>query len=236
MQKLKLSGGKVCLPLSYSKKEMENIKNIIFDLGGVVIDIERDNAVAALSLLGVAQADLLLGKYAQKGAFLQLETGEISSSEFFDEIMPLCAPGTTATDIRNAFEKFLIGIPKERLEMLRRLRDAGFRIFVLSNTNPIMFNHWIDSHFRQEGASINDYFDGIVVSFQERTCKPDPAIFSNLVERYHLNPAQTLMLDDSEANCNAARSIGLNAVQIDNNGDNSMLNVCNRLLEERGNE
>lgn len=212
---------------------MKKVRNIIFDLGGVVIDIVRDNAVAALAQLGVADADSLLGKYAQKGAFLKLETGEITSSQFFDDLLPHCRPGTTNTDIRDAFERFLVGLPKARLEALRALRDYGFRLFVLSNTNPVMYNHWIDNHFRQEDLSINDYFDGIVVSFQERTCKPDPRIFSNLVERYRLNPSETLMLDDSEANCESARSIGLQAIRIDNEGEDSMLNVCKRLMEER---
>ena len=210
---------------------MNEIKNIIFDLGGVVIDIERDHAVEALAALGIEEADALLGKYAQKGPFLQLETGEISSAEFYDLLLPLCRPGTTTTEIRDAFEGFLIGIPPERLRMLRELRDCGYRLFVLSNTNPVMYNHWIDNKFRQEGKSINDYFDGIVVSFQERTCKPDPTIFSNLVNRFHLVPSETLMLDDSEANCQAARSIGLHAIRIDNNGTDSMKDVCRRLKE-----
>lgn len=211
---------------------MEKFKNIIFDLGGVVIDIVRDNAVAALDALGIQDAATLLGEYAQKGAFLKLETGEITSSEFFDTLLPLCAPGTANTDIRDAFEKFLVGIPEERLEALRSLREAGYRLFVLSNTNPVMYNHWIDRHFRQEGLSINDYFDGIVVSFQERTCKPDPEIFRHVVKRYHLDPSETLMLDDSEANCEAARSIGLKAIRIDNKGKDSMLEICRRLQEE----
>ncbi|MDE7109790.1 MAG: HAD family phosphatase, partial [Muribaculaceae bacterium] len=119
---------------------MKEVRNVIFDLGGVVIDIVRDNAVAALEALGVKDAGILLGEYAQKGAFLKLETGEISSSEFFDLLLPLCRPGTTNTDIRDAFEHFLIDIPLPRLEALRALRERGFRLFVLSNTNPVMYH------------------------------------------------------------------------------------------------
>lgn len=211
---------------------MNRIKNIIFDLGGVVIDIRRDNAVGALHSLGVTNADSLLGDYEQKGPFLMLEKGDMTSAEFFDTILPLCAPGTTNTSIKNAFEEFLLGIPEERLDAISALRKAGFKVFVLSNTNPIMYNDWIADRFRQQGKTINDYFDGIVVSFQEHTCKPDPVIFSNLVERYGLNPAETLMLDDSEANCRAAESIGLKAVKVEAEGSDSMLEICSRLLEE----
>ena len=208
---------------------MENIRNIIFDLGGVVIDLERENAVRALEKIGLRDAGSYLGEYEQKGPFLELEKGERGVAEFFDEMIPLCAPGTTATDFRDAFEEFLAGIPEKRLQTLRKLREAGYRIFVLSNTNPLMYNHWIDLAFRQEGLNINDYFDGIVTSFQEKTCKPDPRIFINLIKRYGLDPSKTLMLDDSAANCEAARSVGLSAIQVKKEGEDSFDSICERL-------
>jgi len=212
---------------------MDNIKNIIFDLGGVVIDLERGNAVNALHSLGITDSDRLLGQYEQKGPFLLLESGLITASQFYDGLLPLCHPGTTCVDIQDAFEGFLVGLPLQRLRTICNLRRKGFKLFVLSNTNPVMYNHWIDLAFRQEGKSINDYFDGIVVSFQERTCKPDPQIFKNLLNRYHLNPQETLLLYDYEANCNSARGLGINAIQIKKTGDDSFSAVCD-ILEEEG--
>lgn len=209
---------------------MENIKNIIFDLGGVIIDLERRLAVDALDRIGIKDASSLLGEYEQKGPFRMLETGEISSSEIYDILLPHCKKGTTCTDIRDAFEQFLREIPVERLQILRELKEKGYKLYVLSNTNPVMYNHWIDDAFRQEDLSINDYFHGIVTSFQERTCKPDPEIFTRLIKRYNLNPAETLMLDDSEANVEAARSVGLNAIRILPSGKDSFVEVCRNLL------
>lgn len=211
---------------------MAKIKNIIFDLGGVIIDLERRKAVDALDRLGLKDASALLGEYEQKGPFLLLEKGEISSSEVFDILLPHCNPGTTCTQIRDAFEEFLEDIPLERLKMLDKLRDKGYKLYVLSNTNPIMFNHWIDNAFRSDGKAMKDYFDGIVTSFQERTCKPDPRIFKNLISRYNLLPEETIMLDDSEANVESAKSVGLNAERIDKEGEHSFTQVCNRLLSE----
>lgn len=83
---------------------MESIKNIIFDLGGVVIDLDRSRAVKALSDLGITDTARLLGEYEQKGPFLKLETGEITTSQLFDTLMPMCRPGTSATDIRDALK------------------------------------------------------------------------------------------------------------------------------------
>lgn len=205
------------------------IKNIIFDLGGVVINLKRERAVEALEKLGISDADELLGVYSQMGPFLQLETGEITSSEFYDLLLPKCKAGTTCTDLRDAFEEFLIEIPGERLQMLEKLKAKGYRLFVLSNTNPIMFNHWIAEEFKKEGKSINDYFDGIVASFEEGTCKPDPMIFRKLVDRYGLNPEETVMLDDSVKNLQAAESIGLKTRLIEYEGENSFANVCHEL-------
>lgn len=212
---------------------MDKIKNIIFDLGGVIIDLDRRMAVDALDRLGLNDASAMLGEYEQKGPFLMLEKGQISSSEIYDIILPHCAKGTTCNDIRDAFEQFLRGIPVERLQMLDKLREKGFRLFVLSNTNPIMYNHWIDNAFRGDGKTINDYFDGIVTSYQERMCKPDPALFKKVYERYGLTPGETLMLDDSEANVKAARSVGLQAKRITKEGPDSFMEVCNQLLEEK---
>ena len=211
---------------------MNKIKNIIFDLGGVVIDLDRLQAIHALEELGISDASHILGEYEQKGPFLELEKGLKSDSEVYDILLEKCKPGTTTTNIRDAFESFLLGLPKERLAMIRALRDKGYKLYVLSNTNPIMYNHWIDEAFRAEGLSINDYFDGIVASFQERTCKPDPAIFRRVTDRYHLEPSETLMIDDSVANCQAARSIGLNAIEVKKNGEECFTSICNRLLEE----
>ncbi len=211
---------------------MSTIKNIIFDLGGVVIDLNRMAAVKALADLGIADANSLLGEYEQKGPFLLLESGRLSSAEFYDHLIPLCRKGVGCVDIQDAFERFLVRIPIERLQAIRALREKGYRLFVLSNTNPVMFDHWIDLAFRQEGRSMEDYFDGIVTSYQEKMCKPDPQIFSNLINRYHLDPAQTLLLDDSAANCASARTLGLNTIQVMPEGEDSMLNICKRLEEE----
>lgn len=209
---------------------MGNISNIIFDLGGVIIDIERESAAKALENLGIEEAERLLGEYEQKGVFLLLEEGRLSDAEMYDSLLPLCNPGTTCTDIKTAFEKFLVNIPVERLRRIDELRLKGYKLYVLSNTNPIFYNDWIAKAFRQDGKTINDYFDGIVVSFQELMCKPNPEIFSHLLNRYHLNASETIFLDDSEANCEAAEKLGVKTVVVTPSGSNSFLSATDRLL------
>lgn len=203
---------------------IKGMKNIIFDLGGVVIDLRRERAVNALKALGLEDADQMLGLYRQEEPFLGLETGRTRTADFFDMLRGKC-PGASDRQLADAFDSFLVDLPVARLERLRQLREHGFRLFVLSNTNPVMFNGWICEAFRAEGRSINDYFDGIVVSFQELTCKPDPDLFSRVLSRYGLNAGETVMLDDSAANCEAARSVGMNAIRVGLSPDDDMLAI-----------
>ena len=210
-----------------------NINNVIFDLGGVVIDLDRNKAVKALQDLGLKDADEMLGLYGQNEPFFGLETGHRKVGEFFDTLRARMNPGVTDAQITDAFNQFLVDLPAERLAMIRNMRMAGFRTFVLSNTNPLMFNSWIDRAFRQEGGSVNDYFDGVVVSFEELMCKPDVAIFRNLMRRYGLNPSETIMLDDSDKNCRAAAEAGAHAFKIGNTPQDDMLAICGALLEAK---
>lgn len=217
---------------------IQGIENVIYDLGGVVIDLDRMQAVKGLEELGITDAGSILGQYEQKGPFYLLETGRLNTGPFFDELRSIAVangfPAPTDTQLADAFNRFLIRLPEKRLEMLRQMRMAGFRIFVLSNTNPVMYNSWIAEHFRAEGGTINDYFDGIVASFQEGTCKPDPVIFETVMRRYGLRPEATLMLDDSDANCRAAASTGMHALRIGDTPGTDMIAVSSLLLESRG--
>lgn len=189
------------------------VKNLLFDLGGVIMDINRDNCVKAFEELGMADANDFLGVYGQKGDFLALERGDISAEEFRARIWPKFRPGVTDEEIDEAFCKFLIGIPRHRLEALRELRKK-YGIYLLSNTNPIMWNSFIAEQFRQEGLEITDYFDGIVTSFEAKCYKPDAEIFEYTARECGIRPEETLFFDDSEKNCEASRACGYQAAHV----------------------
>lgn len=188
--------------------------DIVFDLGGVILNIDRDVCVAQLQSLGLKDAARILDLYCQSGNLLALEQGTLPACGFFDSLRAKASPGTNDSQIADALNSFITGLPLERLQALRRLRGQGKRLYVLSNTNPIMYHGVIDGLFRQEGLSIRDYFDGEIVSFQEKVCKPQPEIFEILLRRYGLDGKKTLFLDDSEANCEAARRCGIDAALV----------------------
>lgn len=183
------------------------IKNLMFDLGGVIMEIERMNAVKALEALGMRDVDKMLGDYGQTGPFLQLEKGEISPEEFHREIHKLMPAGVTDDQIDEAFEKFLVGIPVERLRKLEELHKK-YNIYLLSNTNKIMWDGFITKEFRKDGHDMSYYFDGTVASFEAKAYKPDAEIFRIAERRFGIKPEETIFFDDSKANCEAAAKLG----------------------------
>ena len=187
------------------------IKNLLFDLGGVIMDIKRLNAVESLKKIGITNADQLLGKYTQKGPFLKLEEGLISPAEFRNALREGTNVKITDNEIDNAFCDFLTGIPAKRLSDLEQLKQEGFNIYMLSNTNPIMWNSRIADEFKKAGHDLNYYFDGTVTSFEAKVCKPDAAIFDFAVKKLGIVSSETLFLDDSLENVEAARKLGFNA-------------------------
>lgn len=193
---------------------MKSVKNIVIDLGGVMIDLDRERCVRAFVDLGLENADSMLGLYRQEEPFLSIETGRISAGEFYDEIRRRTGRDVSDSAIEGAFDEFLVALPVERLAAIRKLRAAGYRTYMISNTNGVMYDGWIKRAFMQEGLRVGDYFDGIITSFAEGVCKPDAELFETVLRRYGLNAEESVLLDDSEANCEAARRLGMKAVRI----------------------
>lgn len=207
---------------------MKGIKNVVIDLGGVMIDLDRDRCVRAFERLGLKGVDRMLGLYRQEEPFLSVETGRIPVSEFYDGLRRLTGRDVSDRDFELAFEEFLVALPVERLAALRAMRARGLRMYMISNTNSVMYDGWIKRAFMQEGMRVGDYFDGIVTSFAEGVCKPDPRLFETVLRRYGLEASESLLLDDSEANCEAARRLGMEAIRIE--AGRTLLNVVENEL------
>ena len=188
------------------------IRNLLFDLGGVIIDIERQRCVDAFEALGLPDAASYFGDYAQTGIFMGIEDGSVTTDEFHAALRDKLPAGTSDYQIDTAFQKFIVGIPLHRLEALRQLRRKGYAIYLLSNTNPIMWRGIIATEFAKEGLRREDYFDGMVTSFEAHSAKPDAGIFRFTEDKLGIEPAETLFFDDSQANVDAARALGFNAV------------------------
>ena len=204
-------------------KKTELTPVLLFDLGGVIMDIERMDAVKAFEALGMADADSFFDPYKQQGSFGLLEAGQITPERFRDEVRRRFRPGVTDDEIDAALCRFLIGIPPERLERLRELREKGYKVYMLSNTNRIMWDRFIIPDFRKLGGEMSDYFDDTVTSFEAGVCKPDARIYEYALKKLGITPEETTFFDDGPANVEAARSLGFNALHV--TPENDMLKL-----------
>ena len=189
------------------------IKNLLFDLGGVIMDIKKDNCVEAFRRLGLTDPDSFFGDYGQQGPFKLIEEGKITVSDFHDRIRALSSRPLTDAEIDTAFCKFLIGIPVERLRALAELRHK-YGIYLLSNTNIIMWDATIADEFRKDGATREEYFDGIVTSFEAKCLKPAPEIFEYTIEHLGIKAHETLFFDDSVSNLSGAEALGFRTAHV----------------------
>lgn len=189
------------------------IKNLMFDLGGVIMNIRRENCVDAFRTLGMENPDRFLGEYAQSGPFAAIEDGRSTPAEFRNEIRSIVGRDLTDKEIDDAFGRFLTGIPVYRLEELEKLKKR-FNLYLLSNTNPIMWADGIARNFAQQGHNVDYYFKGVVKSYEAGVMKPDPEIFRIAERRFSIVPEETIFLDDSEANCKAAEKLGFKTIWV----------------------
>lgn len=186
------------------------------------MDIERLECVKALKAIGMPHPEELLGDYGQKGPFLALERGEITPAEFRTRLRRYFDREVTDEAIDEAFCQFLRGIPVERLRALEELRRRGFRIYLLSNTNALMWERYILPEFKKDGHDINYYFDGIITSFEVKAYKPEREIFQAAIDRLGINAGETLFFDDSQANLDGAALLGFKTALV--TPDNGFMN------------
>lgn len=173
------------------------------------MEIRRQDCIDAFRRLGMEHPEDFLGEYVQAGPFMGIEDGSMTPEEFRNTLRPYLRPSTTDAEIDNAFMQFLVGIPAHRLEELRELRRRGYDLYLLSNTNPIMWEGKITEEFRKDGATGPEaFFDGLVRSYKVGVMKPKDEIFAFAEEELSLDPEETIFLDDSEANLQAARARG----------------------------
>lgn len=186
----------------------KEIKNLIFDFGGVLIDLDRGRCVERFAQLGLERVEEMLGLYYQQDFFQQYEKGLISSAAFRDEIRAKSSRPLTDAEIDDAWNSFLVSIPSYKLDMLLELRRR-YRVCLLSNTNEIHWQWACTNAFRYKDYGVNDYFERIYLSYEMRLAKPDVEIFRRVLADAGMRAEETLFIDDSAENCRSAASLGL---------------------------
>lgn len=194
------------------------IRTIIFDLGGVIITIDQPQAVRNFQEIGLKDAAMLLDPYTQQGVFGDLEEGLISDEDFRRELSRMVGRELTWEECQYGWLGYRKELPPRNLEALRRLREEGYRLVLLSNTNGYM-QRWAETDFDGKGGSIADYFDALYRSYEVKLMKPDPKFFQLVLEREGLRPEEALFVDDGQRNVEVAESLGIKGYCPENGAD-----------------
>lgn len=192
------------------------IRNLLFDLGNVIIDLDIDKTFTDLEKLLRPDADK---KNIEKTA-LEYECGRISTDIFLNTLISQSKATVQAIDIINAWNGMLIGIPQNRLEMLSLLRPK-FNVYLLSNTNELHLQ-WVHRYLNSVHG-VDDfekqYFDHAYYSHLIGDRKPQPSIFKHIIDDAFMIPALTLYMDDVKENLDVAEKLGFNTYLVKSGED-----------------
>jgi len=194
--------------------KLKNFKNIIFDLGGVILNINYNLTAEAFKKLGIKNYNELYTQFNQISLFDDLEIGKISSNIFRTKIKELCKISISDSEIDKAWNAMLLDFPKERLDLLNKLKNK-YRLFLLSNTNEI---HLIDYQKQlQEKFNIRnlgEFFEKEYYSHIVGLRKPNKEIFEMVLKENDLIASETLFIDDSIQHIEGAKLVGINAYHL----------------------
>jgi putative hydrolase of the HAD superfamily len=187
---------------------MQNVKNIIFDLGGVILNIDFKKTEEAFKLLGLNNFSDHISQHYISDFFEKYETGLLSDDEFTAGVKKLVGKPVTDEQIIAAWNALLLDFPPARIALLKRLKSE-YRTFLLSNTNSIHHQEYRARLFRDQGVFLEDLFDKVYYSHAVNLRKPHAAIFQLVLNDNNLKAEETLFIDDTASNFPEAESLGI---------------------------
>jgi len=207
---------------------MTKITTIIFDLGGVILNLDQDRTLRAFKRLGVDLEDI----NEMSTIFSDFEVGKINANDFRQAIMTHLKGNATENEIDAAWNAMLLDLPTERLTYLKFLRK-NFNVHLLSNTNSIHIDAF-NKYLLDEHPNIDWYaqFDKVYYSYEIGLRKPNKDIYEFVLQENKLKPHECLFIDDLKANLNGAGHVGMHTIWAKNPLDENMLMEIRSLVAD----
>ena len=196
---------------------MKNIKAMIFDLGGVIYNINYQKTIKKFMAIGL---DKKIYKYSQKHQseiFNQLEIGAITSEDFLQDLKKN-STSKSISKIKNAWNSMLLDLPKERVKLLKRIKNK-MPLFLLSNTNAIHIKEIKNKIGEKRYADFYNIFNKVYFSHEIKKRKPDEDAFKLILKENNLSAKNVIFIDDSIQHINAAKTIGIKTIFLEKNQD-----------------
>lgn len=191
--------------------ESKKVNTVIFDLGGVIVDLAVDKTIQAFSKLSGLSSSEIKNAYHAHPGFYAYEKGLISDADFRQVLRELFSLTVTDAQLDLAWNAMLVDLPSRKLQWLANLKSK-LQVFALSNTNNIHITYV--NEVMLKGTSLDTYFHRCYYSHHVNMRKPDFEIYEHVLNHAGLVPEETLFLDDNPDNIMAAKSLGIHAVQV----------------------
>lgn len=191
------------------------IKNIIFDLGGVILNIDLRKTQDAFTSLGVKNIEEVFRMGHVDSFFKSYEIGTIDDAQFIESIQKLAGIQVAPEIVIEAWNALLLDFPPERISFIKQLREK-YKVFLLSNTSALHYTRFNEIFKQEFGEPLDDLFDKAYYSHRINLHKPDTAAYRLITDENDLDPAETLFIDDSAANVEGAEKAGLKAIHLAN--------------------
>ncbi|MDI1356194.1 MAG: HAD family phosphatase [bacterium] len=196
---------------------MKDIKNIIFDLGGVIIDLDMDRTIQAFNMISTVPFEEIYSQSNQIELFNEFDKGKLSDYDFFKQLRQQIRFEGPDEDLLFAWNAMLLDVPEERLELLVDAKQ-DYNTFLLSNTCEPHISTFESELYQKHGVkNFNDYFDGVYYSCRVGMRKPDREIFEMVLQKNKLLAQETVFIDDSVQHVKGAGECGINAYLLPKN-------------------
>lgn len=189
------------------------IRNIIFDLGGVIMNIDFKKTESAFAELGFADFKQYMTQFHITPFFEEYETGKIDDAAFVKGIQEIAGRPLTEAQVVGAWNALLLDFPPARLQLLEKIKN-DYRIFLLSNTNSLHYQAFQQTLEAQTGKKLEDIFEKTYYSHTAHLRKPHAAIYQLVLEENRLQPAETLFIDDTASNFSGAEELGIQTLHL----------------------
>ncbi len=194
---------------------IEGVKHILFDLGGVLLNIDYKLTERAFIDLGITDFPERYSQLSQTPVFDDFETGKIDKDSFIAQMQTMAGVPLSAQQITDAWNAMLLDYPLRRLQILQQLR-LYYDLLLLSNTNEIHEAAFNDILYKAHGMpTVGVFFDKVYLSHRIGMRKPNPEVFRYILEENGLNAADTLFIDDSPQHIEGAKSVGIRTIYME---------------------
>lgn len=202
---------------------MVEIKNIIFDLGGVIINLDIPKTIEEFNKLSQKPFESIYTQLQQYPIFDAFDKGIISEVAFFNDLKDITETKASIEELKTAWDAMLLDFPAHRLEQISQLRK-NYRLFLLSNTNETHIHTFEKDLFKQHGYhNLEPFFEKVYYSCRIGMRKPDKEIFDFVLNQNNLLASETLFIDDSPQHVEGAAKTGIQSLLLGKNQEFSVL-------------